>query len=181
MRKNGLRNLPTMEQPYEKCLENGPESLSDAELLAVILRCGARGKTSLELAREILSLPGKEEGLLGLYHCTRMERLRHEDQEVLLCMMLDTKNQLLGEKEITRGTVNATMISPRELFLAALQFRAVHILLVHNHPSGIPEPSGDDITVTRQIRRAGEMLGITLLDHIIIGDHCYTSMLEQGI
>ena len=223
MRKNGLRNLPTMEQPYEKCLENGPESLSDAELLAVILRCGARGKTSLELAREILSLPGKEEGLLGLYHCTRqellqirgvgevkaiqlqcigelskrmaaagarkglcfhdpasiadyyMERLRHEDQEVLLCMML------LGEKEITRGTVNATMISPRELFLAALQFRAVHILLVHNHPSGIPEPSGDDITVTRQIRRAGEMLGITLLDHIIIGDHCYTSMLEQGI
>ena len=110
-----------------------------------------------------------------------MERLRHEDQEVLLCMMLDTKNQLLGEKEITRGTVNATMISPRELFLAALQFRAVHILLVHNHPSGIPEPSGDDITVTRQIRRAGEMLGITLLDHIIIGDHCYTSMLEQGI
>ena len=213
----------------EKCLENGPESLSDAELLAVILRCGARGKTSLELAREILSLPGKEEGLLGLYHCTRqellqirgvgevkaiqlqcigelskrmaaagarkglcfhdpasiadyyMERLRHEDQEVLLCMMLDTKNQLLGEKEITRGTVNATMISPRELFLAALQFRAVHILLVHNHPSGIPEPSGDDITVTRQIRRAGEMLGITLLDHIIIGDHCYTSMLEQGI
>ena len=218
-----------MEQPYEKCLENGPESLSDAELLAVILRCGARGKTSLELAREILSLPGKEESLLGLYHCTRqellqirgvgevkaiqlqcigelskrmaaagarkglcfhdpasiadyyMERLRHEDQEVLLCMMLDTKNQLLGEKEITRGTVNATMISPRELFLAALQFRAVHILLVHNHPSGIPEPSGDDITVTRQIRRAGEMLGITLLDHIIIGDHCYTSMLEQGI
>lgn len=188
-----------------------------------------KGKTSLELAREILSLPGKEEGLLGLYHCTRqellqirgvgevkaiqlqcigelskrmaaagarkglcfhdpasiadyyMERLRHEDQEVLLCMMLDTKNQLLGEKEITRGTVNATMISPRELFLAALQFRAVHILLVHNHPSGIPEPSGDDITVTRQIRRAGEMLGITLLDHIIIGDHCYTSMLEQGI
>ena len=65
-----------MEQPYEKCLENGPESLSDAELLAVILRCGARGKTSLELAREILSLPGKEEGLLGLYHCTRQELLQ---------------------------------------------------------------------------------------------------------
>ena len=76
MRKNGLRNLPTMEQPYEKCLENGPESLSDAELLAVILRCGARGKTSLELAREILSLPGKEEGLLGLYHCTRQDLLQ---------------------------------------------------------------------------------------------------------
>ena len=204
MRKNGLRNLPTMEQPYEKCLENGPESLSDAELLAVILRCGARGKTSLELAREILSLPGKEEGLLGLYHCTRQEllqirgvgevkaiqlqcigelskRMAAAGARKGLCMMLDTKNQLLGEKEITRGTVNATMISPRELFLAALQFRAVHILLVHNHPSGIPEPSGDDITVTRQIRRAGEMLGITLLDHIIIGDHCYTSMLEQGI
>ena len=183
-----------MEQPYEKCLENGPGSLSDAELLAVILRCGARGKTSLELAREILSLPGKEEGLLGLYHCTRQELLQIRGVGEVKAIQLQcigelskrmaaagARNQLLGEKEITRGTVNATMISPRELFLAALQFRAVHILLVHNHPSGIPEPSGDDITVTRQIRRAGEMLGITLLDHIIIGDHCYTSMLEQGI
>ena len=229
MRKNGLRNLPTMEQPYEKCLENGPESLSDAELLAVILRCGARGKTSLELAREILSLPGKEEGLLGLYHCTRqellqirgvgevkaiqlqcigelskrmaaagarkglcfhdpasiadyyMERLRHEDQEVLLCMMLDTKNQASRRKGNYKRNGQCDDDFAAGAFLAALQFRAVHILLVHNHPSGIPEPSGDDITVTRQIRRAGEMLGITLLDHIIIGDHCYTSMLEQGI
>lgn len=84
-------------------------------------------------------------------------------------------------KNIPGARKRNSFISPRELFLAALQFRAVHILLVHNHPSGIPEPSGDDITVTRQIRRAGEMLGITLLDHIIIGDHCYTSMLEQGI
>ena len=65
--------------------------------------------------------------------------------------------------------------------MEALKFHAVSVILVHNHPSGIPEPSGDDITVTRQIRRVGEMLGITLLDHIIIGDHCYTSMLEQGI
>ena len=189
---------------------------------------GQGEKTSLELAREILSLPGKEEGLLGLYHCTRqellqirgvgevkaiqlqcigelskrmaaagarkglcfhdpasiadyyMERLRHEDQEVLLCMMLDTKNQLLGEKEITRGTVNATMISPRELFLAALQFRAVHILLVHNHPSGIPEPSGDDITVTRQIRRAAKCSALPCWITLLSGDHCYTSMAGTG-
>lgn len=228
-RKNGLKNLPQEEQPYEKCLVNGAGSLSDAELLAVILRCGSEGKSSLDLAREILSLvPGKE-GLLGLYHLTipellkvkgigrvkaiqlkcvgelsrriaaanarpslsfdkpssiaayYMEKLRHEEQEVLICMMFDTKNHLLGEREITRGTVNSALISPRELFLCALQFHAVHILLVHNHPSGIPEPSGDDIEVTRRIRRAGEMLGISLLDHIIIGDHCYISMLEQGI
>ncbi|MCI5649075.1 MAG: DNA repair protein RadC [Fusicatenibacter sp.] len=230
MKKNiGLKNLPQEEQPYEKCLAHGAGSLSDAELLAVILRCGAEGKSSLELSREVLSLFPGNEGLLGLYHLTvpellkvkgigrvkaiqlqcigelsrrisaagakpclsfdnpssiadyYMERLRHEEQEVLICMMFDTKNQLLGEREITRGTVNSALISPRELFLNALQFHAVHILLVHNHPSGIPEPSSDDIEVTRRIRRAGELLGITLLDHIIIGDHCYISMLEQGI
>ena len=228
MKKHGLKNLPVEEQPYEKCLKYGAQNLTDAELLAVILRCGAKGKTSLELSREILSMPGQQEGLLGLYHRTfqeftqikgvgtvkaiqllcigelsrrmaacdarknlnfsspasvadyYMERLRHEEQEVLICMMLDTKNQLLGEQEISRGTVNAAMISPRELFLSALSFRAVHILLVHNHPSGIPEPSAEDIRATASIRRAGELLGITLLDHIIIGDHCYISMMERG-
>ena len=178
MRKNGLRNLPTMEQPYEKCLENGPESLSDAELLAVILRCGARGKTSLELAREILSLPGKEEGLLGLYHCTRQELLQIRGVGEVKAIQLQCIGELskrMAAAGARKGLCFHDPASIADYYMERLRHED------QNHPSGIPEPSGDDITVTRQIRRAGEMLGITLLDHIIIGDHCYTSMLEQGI
>ena len=110
-----------------------------------------------------------------------MERLRHEEQELLICMMFDTRNHLLGDAEISRGTVNEALISPRELFLQALAFHAVHIILVHNHPSGNPEPSQEDIIVTQRVRGAGELIGISLLDHIVIGDHCYISMLEQGL
>jgi len=110
MRKNGLRNLPTMEQPYEKCLENGPESLSDAELLAVILRCGARGKTSLELAREILSLPGKEEGLLGLYHCTRQELLQIRGVGEVKAIQLQCIGELSKRMAAEQEKVSAFMI-----------------------------------------------------------------------
>ena len=229
MRKNGLRNLPMMEQPYEKCLENGPGSLSDAELLAVILRCGARGKTSLELAREILSLPGKEEGLLGLYHCTRqellqirgvgevkaiqlqcigelskriarnaarpqlvmnspasiaayyMEELRHEEQEVVICMMADVKGHFLGDKILTRGTATGSMVTPREIYMEALRRHAVSLILIHNHPSGDPTPSPDDVQITTRIYQAGELIGIHLLDHIVIGDQKYCSFREEGL
>ncbi|MDD7738733.1 MAG: DNA repair protein RadC, partial [Lachnospiraceae bacterium] len=145
---------------------------------AIQLKCVGELSRRIAAADARPSLSFDNPSSIAAYY---MERLRHEEQEVLICMMFDTKNHLLGEREITRGTVNSALISPRELFLCALQFHAVHILLVHNHPSGIPEPSGDDIEVTRRIRRAGELLGISLLDHIIIGDHCYISMLEQGI
>ena len=218
-----------MEQPYEKCLENGPGSLSDAELLAVILRCGARGKTSLELARVILSLPGKEEGLLGLYHCTRqellqirgvgevkaiqlqcigelskriarnaarpqlvmnspasiaayyMEELRHEEQEVVICMMADVKGHFLGDKILTRGTATGSMVTPREIYMEALRRHAVSLILIHNHPSGDPTPSPDDVQITTRIYQAGELIGIHLLDHIVIGDQKYCSFREEGL
>ncbi len=181
-----IKDIPSEERPYEKCLARGA-ALSDAELLAVILR-GAAGQSCVELAREILRFSPSASGLLGLHHLsvqelmkirgigkvkavqlkcitelsTRiatmrakeslcftdpssiaeyyMERLRHEEQELLICMMFDTKNHLLGDAQISRGTVNSALISPRELFLQALAFHAVHIILVHNHPSGNPEP-----------------------------------------
>ena len=108
-----------------------------------------------------------------------MEELRHEEQEVLLCMMLDTKNHLLGEKRLFLGTVNASLVSPRELFLEALRFQAVNIILVHNHPSGDPTPSKADVEITERVRQGGELLGIHLLDHIIIGEHTYVSFREK--
>lgn len=96
-------------------------------------------------------------------------------------LMLNTRSRLIGESEISRGTVNMSVISPRELFIEALQKNAVYIILLHNHPSGDPMPSREDILVTQRIREGGSLLGIELLDHIIIGDNCYVSLAEQKL
>ena len=110
-----------------------------------------------------------------------MERLRHEEQELLICMMLDTKNHLLGEEMVFKGTVNSSLVNPREIFLAAVSYHAVGILLVHNHPSGDPTPSRADLDFTQRVSRAGDILGIPLIDHIIIGDHRFLSFRQRGI
>lgn len=223
-----MKDLPVQDRPYEKCLKFGTEHLTDAELLAIILRTGRQGSSSLELSYEILQLADTcKQGLCGLHHLSvpelmgipgvgkvkavqvkcigelsrrmarqkaknrlsfhapdtiaayYMEELRHLEQEVLLCMMLDTKNHLLGEKRMFLGTVNASLVSPRELFLEALRFQAVNIILVHNHPSGDPTPSREDVRITERVRQGGELLGIHLLDHIIIGEHTYVSFKEK--
>ena len=227
--RNTIRELPAPERPYEKCMAMGASALSDAELLAVILRTGTKGQGALETARKILSLSPAAEGLLGLHHLTvnelrkvpgigmvkavqlscigelskriaaatarkglsfnqpetiaeyYMERLRHEEQELLICMMLDTKNHLLGEEMVFKGTVNSSLANPREIFLTAVSYHAVGILLVHNHPSGDPTPSRADMDFTERVRRAGDILGIPLIDHIIIGDHRFLSFRQRGI
>ena len=110
-----------------------------------------------------------------------MEDLRHQKQEAMKLLLLNTKSRLIGESDISRGTVNASVISPRELFVEALQKDAVSIILLHNHPSGDPAPSREDILITRRVHEAGMMIGVELLDHIIIGDNRYSSMREDGI
>ena len=109
-----------------------------------------------------------------------MEDMRHLKQESMKLLLLNTKVKLIGETNISKGTVNASLISPRELFVEALQKNAVSIILLHNHPSGDPTPSKEDILITRRIRDAGELIGIELLDHIIIGNNCFTSLKEKG-
>lgn len=94
-------------------------------------------------------------------------------------LMLNTKSKLIGESNISKGTVNASLISPRELFIEALENSAVSIILLHNHPSGDPTPSKEDILLTKRVKEAGDLIGITLLDHIIIGNNCYISFSEQ--
>ena len=223
-----MKELPNCERPYEKCLEMGVHSLSDKELLAVLLRCGTQGENAVELSERLLYHSG-EEGILALHHfsleqllamkgigkvkavqilCvselakrlakakTRdmlcfsapdtiahyyMEELRHEKQENMKLLMLNSKTMLIGECDISKGTVNASLITPRELFIEALQKNAVAIIIMHNHPSGDPSPSQEDIYTTNRIKEAGELIGIKLLDHIIIGDNCYISFREQGM
>lgn len=110
-----------------------------------------------------------------------MEELRHEEQEVVICMMSDVKGHFLGDKVLTRGTATGSLVTPREIYMEALRRHAVSLILVHNHPSGDPTPSPDDMQVTARIYQAGELLGIHLLDHIIIGDQKYCSFREEGI
>lgn len=229
--KETMKDMPVSQRPYEKCIREGEASLSDSELLAVILRSGTQGLNSLSLANQILKYmeTSSYPGLLGILHTSLeelmgihgigkvkaiqlkcigelskriaassarlqlcfdqpktiaqyyMEKLRHEEQEQVICMMLDSKNHLMSEYHLSRGTANAALLTPREVFVEALRRHAVSVILVHNHPSGDPIPSKCDLEVTERIERAGELLGIQFLDHIIIGDHRYVSFREQGI
>lgn len=115
---------------------------------------------------------------VALYY---MEEYRHEECEKVLLIMLDTRGHLLGEEVIASGTVDQSLISPREVFLSALRRRSVNIILLHNHPSGDPTPSEQDILITQRIREGGELLGIELLDHIIIGDRKCVSFRRENL
>lgn len=223
-----MKEIPDMERPYEKCLRHGTAGLSDAELLAVILRTGSRGENVVELSQRILYHSGGN-GILALHQFSveqlmkirgigkvkaiqlsciselskrlskaaagesfsfsspdsiaeyYMEDMRHESQEVIKLIMVNSKGRLIGETNISRGTVNASVITPREIFIEALQRQAVCIILMHNHPSGDPAPSEEDLILTRRIKSAGLLIGIALLDHIIIGDNHYISLKEEKL
>ena len=137
-----------------------------------------------ELAKRIASTRRRQQVVLespesiASYY---MERMRHEAQEILVLAMFDSKSMLIGEKVISVGTSTAALISPREIYRTALQEQAVYIVILHNHPSGNPEPSREDVQVTRKIKQSGEILDILLMDHIIIGDNRYFSFREQDI
>lgn len=222
-----VKELPDSEKPYEKFMNYGPEYLSDAELLAVIIKSGTNGLKSIEVAQNFLNQ--KNHNLMNLYDVsydemlqlkgigkvkaiqlkciaelsnrittTRyaqkislrdarsiatyfMEKLRHENQELLVLCMFDSQCRLLAEEIISKGSVNSSIVPAREIFVTALQKQAVHIVLLHNHPSGVSLPSREDDEATRRIAECGQMIGIPLSDHIIIGDHNYYSYRESGL
>lgn len=108
-----------------------------------------------------------------------MKNMEHLEQEEFRIIMLNTKNKIIGQQMISRGTVNATLVSPREIFNPAIKAMATNIILVHNHPSGDP-PSKEDISVTNTMMKGGNIVGIKGLDHVIIGKNEYCSMKETG-
>ncbi len=110
-----------------------------------------------------------------------MEKLRHQEKENVLLLLLDNKLQLIEEYKISLGTVNASLLSVRDVFIEALRCRASRIMLLHNHPSGDPSPSAQDIAISGKIKEAGELMDITLIDHIILGDGRYVSLKEKGL
>jgi DNA repair protein RadC len=222
-----VKELPESERPYEKLERFGAHVLSDAELLAIIIRSGSRKDRSIDLAHKVLNI--NQKGLIGIYQLSLkelqtisgigrvkaiqmkaiaelskriskthamttmqvnspssvaniyMEEMRHLQQEHLKLVLLDTKNKIILEHYISIGTVNCSLINPREVLIYALKNQAVNIILLHNHPSGDPTPSKEDLLVTKRIVEASDIIGIKLLDHIVIGDGRFVSLKEQGI
>ena len=109
------------------------------------------------------------------------ESLRHSERETVLLLLLDNRLHLLNEYTLSVGTVKASLLSPREVFVKAVKEKAVYVMLLHNHPSGDPRPSGNDTTLTEQIKAAGQLMDIPLIDHIIIGDNDFYSYKENGL
>ena len=162
---------------YNMTLEELKSVKGIGEVKAVKLKC------LTELSRRISEAKAKE-GMSfqssGQVAGFFMERLRHRDTECVILVCLDSKGQMIVEKNLSQGSVKMALISPREIFLEALSNRAVNILLVHNHPSGDPTPSKADMELTDNVRKLGEQLDIPLLDHIVIGDNKYFSFKEQA-
>ncbi len=223
-----VKELPTSERPYEKCEKYGAGALSDAELLAVIIRTGTKKQRAIDLAVNILNYSTAYPGLKGLNYLTMkelmgikgigrvksiellclteltrrmakeatrdglrftapqsvadyyMQDMRHRTTEQVFLILMDSKNRILKDLVISEGTVNTSIMPVREVFVHAVKYEAVNIILLHNHPSGDPSPSSEDIRVTKKIAEAGNLIGITLMDHIIIGDNRYISLKEQG-
>lgn len=227
-KSNTIKDMYQEDRPYEKCERFGAQNLTDAELLAVLLRTGTQGENSLQLAHRLIRSDRSGRGILNIHRWTfeqlmrvrgigrvkavqilclseltkrmarsaaiegltfsdpqtvaryYMEDMRHEEKEVIKLLLLNTRGKLIGECVLSIGTVDMALISPRELFIEALQRKAAAIILLHNHPSGDPEPSREDVHITRRVYEAGALLGISLLDHIIIGDNCFISLKEKG-
>jgi DNA repair protein RadC len=220
-----MKELPETERPREKMLEKGAKALSDAELLAILLRTGTKNLPVNRLAEQLLvkyELAGlasisppelsKTTGIglvkavtviaaieLGRRLSQRepsrrpvirspqdavelvMSELRYQSKEHFMALFLSTKNHVIARAIISVGSLNASIVHPRELFREAISYSAAAVILVHNHPSGDPTPSQEDISLTKQLVEAGNLLTISVLDHVIIGDGKYVSFKEKGI
>lgn len=224
----GIKNWPEDERPREKLLKRGAEALTDAELLALILRTGnAAGRQSaIDLGRALLREFGDLRTLAGAtineicriqgtgpakaasikaalelanrFQTRRFESLerftapaqvfehfhmefRDRRKEYFLALLLDGKNRIMKRVQISEGSLNQSIVHPREVFSPAVRESAAAIILVHNHPTGDPTPSREDIEITRRLKEAGDLMGVKVLDHIIIGDGTFLSFTAQGL
>ena len=224
-KRTHLKNWPEEERPRERLLKHGADTLSDAQLLGIILRTGAGGKTAIDVGRELLDRLGGIAGIaragiaelctvqgigpakaaeikaameLGRRHqrptlagaslCASQEvaeyfhpRLRDIKKEEFRCVLLDTKNRVIREETVSTGSLTASLVHPRETFKTAVRESAAAVIFVHNHPSGDTRPSQEDILLTRRLVQAGDLLGIKVLDHVIVGDGGHFSFRDSGL
>ena len=220
-----IKELPSEERPVEKLLSYGSGSLSNSELIAVLLGSGVGGMSAIGLAERVLGSAG---GLAGLCEISAedlidlpgigpkkaatiicalelgrrasspggkkrrkistpreladffMEDMRHLKKEHFKVLLLNVRLEVMGLETVSIGDLAGAPVHPRETFEPAIRRGAACVCFAHNHPSGDPEPSDDDIKVTKRLMECGDILGIRVLDHIIIGDGSFRSMKEQG-
>ena len=220
-----ITDWPVAERPREKLLHQGANALSDAELLAIFLRTGIKGKTAVDLARDIISYFGGLRNLLtadkkafcqfsglgeakfaqlqAVLELSRRHlketlqrgeilhnpqatqdylsaRLRDLPYEVFACLFLDNQHRVIEFEILFQGTINGASVHPREVVRKTLKYNAAALILAHNHPSGIAEPSSADRHITKQLTEALNLIDVRVLDHIIVGDgHC-VAFSERG-
>ena len=221
-----IKALPAEERPMEKGLFQGMDSLSNAELLALIINSGTKEQSAVALAEEIIGQgegvfrlhemspqelmeirgigrgkaarilaalelgkrvsarpPGKPvhvgspEEIAGLF----MEELRCLKQETFRILLLNAKGDIISIETISAGELTSTLVHPREVFRPAVKKSAAAMVLVHNHPSGDPQPSSEDVETTFRLQECGRLMGIRVLDHLVIGDGTYVSMVSEGL
>ncbi|MDD5230381.1 MAG: DNA repair protein RadC [Candidatus Marinimicrobia bacterium] len=220
---------PESDRPREKLMQSGPLKLTETELLAILLRSGAGGKSAVDIAREMLQKSGglnalaqmdyhdildlKIRGLgptkavtvvAGLQLGRRLQadsvappqmiihnsdevakiympRLRDLRKEIFMVVLLASNNKIIRDKVISEGVLNASVVTPREVFREAILGLAAAVILIHNHPSGNPEPSSEDLKLTRQMKESGQTMNIPVLDHIIIAADRYTSFADKKL
>lgn len=221
-----IRDLPADERPRERLMRLGARVMSNAELLAIMMRTGVGGENVLRLAERLLArfegLPGIARASLAELRTVNgigpvkaveikaalelgrrlmaaapeerpritspadaanllMSEMMLLEQEELRVVLLDTRNHVLRVKTVYKGSLNTSVVRIGEVYRDAVKDNAAALIVVHNHPSGDPSPSPEDVHVTRQIRNAGALLDIDLLDHIVIGRQRYVSLKERGL
>ena len=221
-----IKEIKENERPMEKLLQYGVNSLSNSELLAILIGSGTKNKNAIYLAEEILKYKIRDKDLLytsmeqlmeidgiGLSKASRIisglelgnrlakidksqnislsspytvaeflyEYFRDSYKEEFCVLFLDTKNKVIGTQTVSIGTINQSLVHPREVFRYAIMKNSNSILLSHNHPSGDPTPSKEDILITERLIKAGEYIGIKVLDHLVIGDRRYISLRAENL
>jgi DNA repair protein RadC len=224
--RNPIKRWPLDERPRERLIQHGPEALSDAQLLAILLRTGSGRSDAVQLGigllerfgnvsslarRSVAELcavhgvgPAKAAQLLAALEIGRRSQssplsasekiqssqdvykhfhplLRGVKKEMFKSVLLDGKNKIIRHLTISEGSLNFSVVHPREVFNPAVRDSAASVIFIHNHPSGDPNPSSEDLQSTKRLVAAGELLGISVLDHVIIGDGAYFSFADRGL
>ncbi len=221
-----IKQWPRGDRPREKLVDRGPGALSNAELLAIVLRTGSRGRSALDQARALMEQCGddwRQLATLGVGELRQMhglgaakvaeimaaleiakrygerefkpgdalrgshdvyahfrERLAAERREHFYAVLLDNKHRKIKDVSVSQGSLTTSIVHPRDVFASVVREAAAAVIFVHNHPSGDPTPSTEDIEITRRLRAVGDLVGVRVLDHVVIGKGRYVSFVDDG-